>query len=264
VWLGLSLVRGALQGDGQIGVVGVSLVGEALGRWSSGSSSPPPGPGSPARCSGTPLAMVVVGALLLRRLGPPAQAPAEARRLGVLVVSAATPIAALALLMLLQNVDVIVAKHRLDDDAAGAYAAAAVAAKGAIWVAVGLSGYVVPEAAPAGARGEPALAPLRLAAGLIAVLAVPVAVIFALVPSLLLELASARKYTSGADALLPLGAAMALLACALLGSQYLLALHRARFLVVLARGRRDRGSSRSPWPAARWRRSRSSSSPPRR
>ena len=46
----------------------------------------------------------------------------------------------------------IVVKHEASDDAAGSYAAAAVAAKAIIWVAVGLGLYLLPEAARRRAR----------------------------------------------------------------------------------------------------------------
>ena len=48
----------------------------------------------------------------------------------------------------------IVVKHEVDGDAAGAYAVAAVAAKAIIWVAVGLGMYLLPEAARRGAAAR--------------------------------------------------------------------------------------------------------------
>ena len=69
------------------------------------------------------------------------------RRFRDLAARAWAPVAGLALLLILQEIHVIVVKHEASDDAAGAYAAAAVAAKGIIWVAVGLGLYLLPEAA---------------------------------------------------------------------------------------------------------------------
>ena len=71
-----------------------------------------------------------------RRPGLPALAPAEHAASGVLglwrhVWSAAVPIAALAIIQLLQNIDLIIAKHRFSDRVASSYAVAAVAAQGA-------------------------------------------------------------------------------------------------------------------------------------
>ena len=48
---------------------------------------------------------------------------------------------------MLQNVDVIIAKHRFSDELASAWTAAAVAGKGIMWVAIGLGFWLVPEAA---------------------------------------------------------------------------------------------------------------------
>ena len=65
------------------------------------------------------------------------------------------PIISLALLALLQNVDVIVARHELGDDRAGSYAVAAVAAKVVIWVAIGVGLQLLPQAtAPRGRRAR--------------------------------------------------------------------------------------------------------------
>ena len=48
----------------------------------------------------------------------------------------------------LQNVDVILVKRQIGGEAAGAYAAAAVAAKAVVWVAIGIGLYLLPEATP--------------------------------------------------------------------------------------------------------------------
>ena len=64
------------------------------------------------------------------------------------------PIAALALIAVLQNVDVIVVRHQVGEVEAGAYAAAAVAAKVVVWTAVGVALYVIPEAAGRTAAGR--------------------------------------------------------------------------------------------------------------
>ena len=57
------------------------------------------------------------------------------------------PVAALALIAVLQNIDVIVVAHSLSEDEASSYAVAAVAAKAMIWIAIGLGLYLLPEAA---------------------------------------------------------------------------------------------------------------------
>ena len=55
---------------------------------------------------------------------------------------------------MLQNVDVILVKRQIGGDAAGAYAAAAVAAKAVVWVAIGIGLYLLPEATRAARHGQ--------------------------------------------------------------------------------------------------------------
>jgi len=230
-WLGLCLLRGALQGEGRIGTVGWSIVGEAGGRIVFGLVLVLAGADVFGAFLGTPLTFLVTGLVLLRALGPGHAAPASG--FGALVRTAWAPIAGLTLLMALQNVDVILAQHRLADDPAGSYAAAAIAAKVLVWVAVGLALQVVPEASRRATAGDSPFAPLRNALLVLGALAVPVALLYVAVPRLVLELAFGEAYGDAAPALLPLAVAMSLLACTYLGTQYLLALHHARFLAAL-------------------------------
>ena len=241
VWLMLSLLRGVGQGIGTITTVGWSIVGEALGRLACGLLLFAANAGVTAAFAGTPLAMglaaLALGVVLNRRIGAPGAAEPwrlPGRGLGALAGSARTAIFGLTLLTVLQNIDVIVVKHRLDDAAAGSYAAAAVAAKVLIWVAIGLAIHVVPEAAGRAARGEPPAGALRQPLGVLAILAVPVLGIFVLAPELLLRLGFGAEYADAHTTLLPLGAAFTLLAACYLASQYLLALHHAAFLWILA------------------------------
>jgi O-antigen/teichoic acid export membrane protein len=235
-WVILSVARGALQGVGAIAPVAWSIAGDAFGRLICGLLLLAAGAGVTGAFLGTPLAFGIAAAILLavlrRRLGAPA-ARSPHPGLGALAASAWTAIAGLTLVMFLQNVDVIMAKHRLDDDAAGAYAATAVAAKVLIWVAIGVAMYVVPEAARRAARGSPPLGALRHALLVIAGLAVPVLGLFLVAPELLLRLGFGEDYATAHRALLPLGAAMTLLACSYLAAQYLMALHHTAFLWVL-------------------------------
>jgi O-antigen/teichoic acid export membrane protein len=129
--------------------------------------------------------------------------------------------------------DVIVAKHRLADDAAGSYAAAAVAAKSVVWVAIGIGLHLLPEATRRSAAGlDPRPVLLRALAILVAI-AAPALLIFAAAPDLLLRLAFGPDLTLAAGALIFLGAAMTLLAVAYLTVQYMVALGETRFLWVL-------------------------------
>jgi O-antigen/teichoic acid export membrane protein len=70
--------------------------------------------------------------------------------------------------------------------------------------------------------------------GLIAVFSVPALLIFGLAAEPLLSVAFGDDLTDGAGALPWLGLAMAFVACTYLSVQYLLALHRAAFIWVLA------------------------------
>jgi O-antigen/teichoic acid export membrane protein len=185
---------------------------------------------------GTPLSMMVTGAVLTvalgRRLGHPV-AGAAAERLRDLVSGAWAPVAGLTLLAVLQNIDVIVVKHELDDDAAGSYAAAAVAAKLVIWVAIGIGLYLLPEATRRAAAGIAPRPVLIRALVIVGTIAGPMLLVFAVAPELLLRLAFGEEFTEAAGALAVLGAAMTLLAAAYLAVQYMLALGRFTFLYVL-------------------------------
>jgi O-antigen/teichoic acid export membrane protein len=139
----------------------------------------------------------------------------------------------LLLLAVLQNIDVIVAKHRFSGDEAGSYAAAAVAAKAVVWVAIGIGLHLLPEATRRAAEGRDPRRALLRAFAMVAVIAAPALVIFAVAPETLLRIAFGPDLTLAADALLPLGLAMTLLAIAYLTVQYLVALHRTTFLWAL-------------------------------
>ena len=94
------------------------------------------------------------------------------------------PVVGLTLLFALQEVHIIVVKHEASADAAGSYAVAAVAAKGIIWVAVGL-GMPLPEAARRSSMGIDARPVLLRTLGLIMRGAVPLLLVFAAAKPLL-------------------------------------------------------------------------------
>jgi O-antigen/teichoic acid export membrane protein len=134
----------------------------------------------------------------------------------------------------LQNIDVIVVKHVAEKHDAGAYAAAAVIAKGVIWVAVGLGLYLLPEAARRTRMGVDARPVLVRTLGLVALVSLPAALLYVLAARPVLIAIFGKAYAGGAGALPVLAVAMSLLACAYLSVQYLLALERANFLWALA------------------------------
>jgi glycosyltransferase involved in cell wall biosynthesis/O-antigen/teichoic acid export membrane protein len=237
LWMLLSLQRGALQGLRAYAPVGVSIVGEAVGRLVFGLILVLAGLGVTGALFGTPLAFAAVAVglelVLRRRVGPVRAQPQPGRTLRSLVGDGWVAIVGLFLLATLQNVDVIVAKHQLTGDAAGSYAAAAVAAKAVVWVAIGLGLHLLPEATRRAAAGLDPRPVLLRALGVLAVVAVPALVIFALFSEPLLRIAFGPRFTLGAGALPLLGLAMALLAVAYLTVQYMLALGETRFLWVL-------------------------------
>jgi O-antigen/teichoic acid export membrane protein len=237
LWMLLSLQRGALQGLRGYAPVGVSIVGEGLGRLVCALALYGAGLGVTGAMLGTPMAFVIVAialeVVLHRRIGPIRDRGATVRSLRSLLGDGWVPIVGLFLLASLQNVDVIVAKHELSAAAAGAYAAAAVAAKSVVWVAIGIGLHLLPEAARRAREGlDPRPVLLRALAILLGI-AAPALLIFAAVPELLLRLAFGEELTLASDALLLLGAAMTLLAVAYLTVQYMLALRQTAFLWVL-------------------------------
>ena len=237
LWLLLCLQRGLLQSARAYRAVGLSVLLEALGRLALAVVLVVAGLGVTGAYLGTLASLALTAAALAwlhrRRLGPP-DLHSRPHPLPALVRDATLPIAALTLVAALQNVDVIMAKHVLTETVAGVYAATTVAAKAVVWIAVGLGFWVLPEATRRAAAGRDARPVLARALGVIAALSAAALVIFALVPELLLRTAFGADYESGADVLLMLGAAYALLASSYLCVQFLLGLHRRAVIPVLA------------------------------
>jgi len=241
LWLLLAILRGALQGVGDYRAVGISLVAEQSARLLFGAALAGAGLDVTGAFLGTPLAMAAVALwcwLVLRRrllpAGGPPPAEVPALRLRDHVAGAWAPIAGLVIVAVLQNIDVIGAKHRFDDDLASSYGATTVAAKVLIWVAIGVGFYLVPEASRRAAAREETRGVLVRSLALVLVCAVPALAIFALAPRLLLRLAFGADRLLAVDALLPLGVAFTLLALTYLAIQYLLALRAVWFLLPLA------------------------------
>ena len=140
------------------------------------------------------------------------------------------------MLFALQEVHVIVVKHEATETAAASWGVAAVAAKAIIWVAVGLGLYLLPEAARRARTGIDARPILIRTLALIGAASVPMLLIYAVAAEPLLAAVFGADKTQAAGALPWLGLAMALLACAYLSVQYLLALGRSSFIWVLGAG----------------------------
>jgi O-antigen/teichoic acid export membrane protein len=240
LYLELSLLRGALQGIGDYRSVGMSLVFEQASRLILGTVLAVAGLNLTGAYLGSLLSYVAMSlycGLQLRSqvLGTSKVGVATAAlSLWTHVKRAWAPIVGLAVIAVLQNIDLIAAKHRIPGThMQSAYAATAVAAKVLIWVAMGAGFYLVPEVSRRRAAGEDTRGVLVRALGIIVVCAVPVLLIFAVGAHPLLEIAFSKKRATASSSLLPLGAAFTVLAATYLAVQYMLALKRTWFLVAI-------------------------------
>jgi O-antigen/teichoic acid export membrane protein len=244
LWLELSVLRGVLQGVGDYKGVGISLVGEQAARLTLGAALAAGGLGITGAYLGTPLSFIAMGIFCAIRLrdhiadveAEPATplAPAAVLTVWNQVKRAWAPIAGLGLIAVLQNIDIIAAKHRFGTNLASSYGATAVAAKVLVWVAIGAGFYLVPEVSRRRAAGEDPRPVLLRALAIILVCAIPCLLIFAFEPRLLLRLAFGPKRLLASGSLLILGVAFTVLAATYLAIQYLLALRRTWFLIVIA------------------------------
>jgi O-antigen/teichoic acid export membrane protein len=233
LWMALSVERGALQGFQRYKLVAWSIIAEAAARLGFALLLVGAGGDVTGAFMGTPLSFIAVGLALAAPLSH--HLPGEdGHPLRDLLTGAWTPVLALTLLFVLQEVHVIVVKHEADGDTAGAYAVAAVAAKAIIWVAVGLGMCLLPETARRSRGGEDARPILLRTLALIGVCAVPMVLIYTVAGDPLLGAVFGEDLDEAAGALPWLGLAMAFLACSYLSVQFLLAMHRHRFVAVLA------------------------------
>ena len=245
LWLELSILRGVLQGVGDYQAVGISLIGEQAVRLVAGAALAGAGLGVTGAYLGTPLSFIGIGVFCVLRLRKQVEAQIEeplgavtsapvVMSLWLHVKRAWAPIAGLIVIAVLQNIDIIAAKHRFSTSMASSYGATAVAAKVLIWVAIGAGFYLVPEVSRRRASGEDTRPILFRALGIIAVCAVPVLLIFAVEPHLLLKLAFGAKRATASGSLFVLGLAFTVLAATYLAIQYMLALRRTWFLIAIA------------------------------
>jgi O-antigen/teichoic acid export membrane protein len=230
----VSIQRGALQGFHRYRTVSVSWIGEQVGRFAFAIALVGPADVAGAFV-GTPLSLLAVAVALtvpLGRLLP--SDPEREHPLSALLLRAGGPVAALALVAWMQDGNVIIVKHVASGKQAGSYAAAAVAAKAIMWIAVGLGLFLVPEAARRARLRQRADGVLASTLGLIALVAVPMVLVYAVGGQPLIEAAFGHKFRGGAEPLPWLGVALSMLACTYLAVQYHLALHRWRFIGILA------------------------------
>jgi O-antigen/teichoic acid export membrane protein len=246
MWVEVSILRGALQSVGNYKAVGLSLIGEQAVRLVSGATLAAVGLGVTGAYLGTPISFIVVGGYCvvhLRRYAAEHQSTEEtaAERQTALglwshFTRAWAPIAGLIVIAVLQNIDIIAAKHRFNGtkDLASSYAATAVAAKVLVWVAIGASFYLVPEVSRRRAEGKDTRPVLFRALAIIAVCAIPVLLIFAFGSHQLMSAVFKKSQLQATGSLFVLGVAFTVMAATYLAIQYMLALRRTWFLIVLA------------------------------
>ena len=244
MWLGLSILRGALQGIGDYKGVGISLIGEQGVRLVLGATLAAAGLGVTGAYLGTPLSFLAMGAYCAIRIRNHVALVSSGESVSVgdapagislwtHIRRAWAPIAGLIVIAVLQNIDIIAAKHRFGKDLASSYGATAVAAKVMIWIAIGAGFYLVPEVSRRRAAGEDTRPVLAGALAIIVVFSIPVLLIFGVEPRLLLRLAFGPKRLQASSSLFVLGVAFTVLAATYLAIQYMLALKRTWFLVAL-------------------------------
>ena len=237
LWLILSVERGALVAFQRYRLVGVSLVVEQVLRLAFGVALAGVGLDVTGAFVGSPLALVVVGLALwpplARHVGPHGPVHEErGHRLRDLALRARTPILALGLIAWLQDGHIILVKHLASSHDAGAWAALSVAGKAIMFLAIGLAGYVVPEAARSAREGRDPRRVLVRAIGLVGALGVPMVLVYTVAGKQVLDIAF--HVSGGAGALPLVGLAMTLLAFTYMATQFKLALHRVRFVAALA------------------------------
>ncbi len=238
LWTALALQRGVLQGLADYRPVAISLIVEQAVRLALGLGAALAGAGVVGIFAlSVPVAIVPVGLLLSlearRRLGPPEHGRPHT---GLRTLSRRNPVplTALTLFAIVQNVDVVAVAHAFSSSLSGAYAQASVAAKGIIWVAVGVGLYLLPETAREAARGRDPRHLLLRTTGLLALVALPMIAVYLAASERVLDLVFGDEATLASGALPWLGAAMSLLSASYLAIQFALGVGRRAFLVVVA------------------------------
>ncbi|MCL2418436.1 MAG: oligosaccharide flippase family protein [Conexibacteraceae bacterium] len=244
LYLAVSILRGALQGVGNYRTVGFSLIGEQTMRVIFGTILAEVGLGIAGAYVGGMIAYIAMSfycalALYAQLAGPSyprwrvRNAAAGAIGFGRHVWMSGVPIMALAIIQLLQNMDLIIARHQFSDHVASSYAVAAVAGKVLIWVAMGASFYLVPETSRRRSEHQDTRPVLLKSLGIVAVCAIPCMLIFAVAAHPLLAAVFGHNKAVASGSLLPLGAAFTVLAGTYLAVQYMLALKRVWFLLAI-------------------------------
>jgi O-antigen/teichoic acid export membrane protein len=153
----------------------------------------------------------------------------------VLIADVSAAFVGLALLGLLQNVDVILI-GRLDHRNAGAYAAISVASKALVFGALALGAYLLPEATIRWNEGGHAVRQLVVTLMFLAVPAVVLLSIAIFIPNWFLSLIFTAKLSSAASAFAYLVVAMIFLCISVLLTNYLFGVGRRWIVLLLLAG----------------------------
>jgi O-antigen/teichoic acid export membrane protein len=154
----------------------------------------------------------------------------KGRHLAIDLVAA---LVALFFLASLQGLDVEIV-GRAAPGSVGSYNAISVASKAVVFLAIVLSGYLLPEAVVRWRRGGHALRQLGVALGLVAVPVVVLVILAAAVPGEMLRILFGPDKARAAPAFATLALAMGCLAASTLFTYYLLGIGRRWVLAVLA------------------------------
>lgn len=144
-------------------------------------------------------------------------------------------LAAMAMLAVLQNVDVI-AVSSLGHAVSGSYAAISVASKSIVFAAVVLGSYLLPEAAIRHHEGEEGLHQVAVVLVILAVPAVALLGVALIFPHAALSLIFSDRYLDAASAFVPLVVAMICLAVTMVLTTYQLARARRSAVYLLVGG----------------------------
>lgn len=162
-----------------------------------------------------------------------AAAAADAGRGRLLAVDLVAALVALFFLAALQGLDVEIV-GRDSPGSVGSYNAISVASKAVVFLAIVLSGYLLPEAVVRWRRGGHALSQLGVALGLVAAPVIVLTILAAAAPDEMLRILFGPDKVQAASAFATLALAMGCLAASTLFTYYLLGIGRRWILAVLA------------------------------
>ena len=224
--------RGFLQGAGRFEWLSAVLTSEAAGRAVFAAALVLLGLGPTGALAAVSLAMALsylLGLAPLRALLGPGAVERQPMR-GV-VTFALPAVAAVGGITILYNVDIVLVKHFLSDQA-GVYGSVATLGRIVYFATVSITGVMFPSVSAQLARGESGRRTLELSALAMVAICAVVVVGFAVLPNLAL-LPFGAGFRAAAPYLPVFGIAMGLLSLANLLVNYLLALDDRRFIFVM-------------------------------